>query len=226
MLLLTALCKTAAANVIPGGSSATNALASTLDCTTSADKGEPVLRIDKTDNYDRLEMKAIGEVFYTQSDIPTFKVYGPSDIVDALDVKCDGGTLSIDCQTELGDGKDWKNIKIFITSPSLEYVRIDGIAEFNAEERWEAVNPVFMLDGIGRVKVRDLRCKTLEVTVEGIGEAEINVRCDSIVTTNHGIGKIKLRGVTKSLTKHKAGIGKTYTKGLRIGDGSKCNADK
>lgn len=223
MLLLTALCKTAAANVIPGGSSATNALASTLDCTTSADKGEPVLRIDKTDNYDRLEMKAIGEVFYTQSAVPTFKVYGPSDVVDAIDVRCDDGTLTIDCQTGLSDGKDFKNIKIFISSPSLEYVLIDGIAEFNAEERWEAVNPVFMLDGIGRVKVRDLRCKTLEVTVEGIGEAEINVRCDSIVTTNHGIGKIKLRGVTKSLTKHKAGIGKTYTKGLRIDDGSKDN---
>lgn len=224
MLLATTLGMTAATGNAAGTDSSAEGGNSPSCSMMRADKNDPVMRIDKTGNYDRVEMRAIGEVFYTQSAVPTFKVYGPSEIVDALDVNCDNGTLTIDCQTEQGSGKDFKNIRIYISSPSLEYVRIDGIAEFYAEDRWEADNPVFMLDGIGKLRVHDLRCKTLDVIVEGIGDAEIDVHCDTIRTSNHGIGKIKLRGETQSLTRYKAGIGKTYTKGLKVGDNSSGNA--
>ena len=224
MLLATTLGMTAATGNAAGTDSSAEGGNSPSCSMMRADKNDPVMRIDKTGNYDRVEMRAIGEVFYTQSAVPTFKVYGPSEIVDALDVNCDNGTITIDCQTEQGSGKDFKNIRIYISSPSLEYVRIDGIAEFYAEDRWEADNPVFMLDGIGKLRVHDLRCKTLDVIVEGIGDAEINVHCDTIRTSNHGIGKIKLRGETQSLTRYKAGIGKTYTKGLKVGDNRSGNA--
>lgn len=192
---------------------------------TRHDNGK-IIRVERIGNFDKLSMQTCGEIIYKQSDIPTLKIYGPANLVNSVKVDNDNSNLIIYNEVNDEEIKELKNIKIIMTAPDLKSIEINGIARFRVYSKWESDSPVFNINGIGEIDIKNLECKKVEVAVTGIGEAEINVHCDSIKVTNNGIGKIKLAGSTRHLTNSKDGIGKVYMKKLRIAKDNKEPQDK
>lgn len=221
--LLAAVLVLAAAGTASLSGAPDNVCAATLTCDAGLsvrhDEDNRIMRVERVGTYDSLTMMAVGNVYYTQSDNVTVRIIGPSSLVDDIDVDCSDGHLTIKRRLGKAGDSEVHDVKILLTAPALDYVNIGGIARFKADGTWNADRLTLVVDKVGDIDIDGLTCRTLSVSIDGVGEADIDVRCDSVATSIGGVGKIKLHGSAHHVSTRYTGIGKTYTKGLKITGG-------
>ena len=107
---------------------------------------------------------------------------------------------------------------IYLSAPDLKDVEFTGVGSFNCEGALKLNDVKFEIEGVGKVNVKDLTCKTLVVKMEGVGKADIHVDCDRLRASMEGVGSVTLSGRARQADISKGGIGGVNTRNLKIGE--------
>lgn len=169
----------------------------------------------KVDKFHSLDLTTVGSVYFTQAPKCNVKIDGKKENVDKLLVYVENGTLCIEPKEENLNGTK-NGVNIYITAPTLEELVFCGVGALYCEEELKLDNFKCALEGVGKIYVRNLKCKKLKAEVEGVGKADIHVECEEINAEIDGIGSLTLSGKTKKATIEKNGIGVVDTHNLKI----------
>lgn len=169
----------------------------------------------KVDNFHNLDLTTVGSVYFTQASKCSVKIDGKKANVDKIQVYVENGTLCIEPKEEILNGKK-DGVNIYITAPTLEDLVFCGVGALYCEEELKVSDFKCALEGVGKIYIRNLKCKKLKAEVEGVGKADIHVECQEIDAEINGIGSLTLSGKTKKATIDKDGIGIVDTNNLKI----------
>lgn len=168
----------------------------------------------RVENYSAIEMDGVAQVYFTQADTYSLRITGSERLVKATQTEVRNHTLYIDQEkVKSNRGK----ISIFISAPLLDKVAFDGVGAFRCEERLDADDIRFEIDGVGKVSVADLHCRSLLVEMDGVGSADIHVDCRDLTASLDGVGKMTLSGKAGRAEIHKDGVGICNTRNLKTG---------
>lgn len=169
----------------------------------------------KVDNFNRMDLTTVGVVYFTQGAKHSVKIDGKKTNVDKIQVYVENGTLCIEPKEDNLNGKK-DGVNIYITAPTLEDLVFCGVGALYCEEELKVSDFKCALEGVGKIYIRNLKCKKLKAEVEGVGKADIHVECQEINAEINGIGSLTLSGKTKKATIDKDGIGVVDTHNLKI----------
>ena len=169
----------------------------------------------KVEKFHNLDLTTVGSVYFTQASKCSVKIDGKKANVDKIQVYVENGTLYIEPKEENLNGKK-DGVNIYITAPTLEDLVFCGVGALYCEEELKVSDFKCALEGVGKIYIRNLKCKKLKAEVEGVGKADIHVECQEINAEINGIGSLTLSGKTKKATIDKDGIGIVDTNNLKI----------
>lgn len=186
----------------------------------SSDAGIKVSETRKVEAFSSIEVSTVANIYFTQSDTYSLKIEGKEKFVKQTKISVRNSVLSIDCEQNK-DAKtnrnNTKKVDVYITAPDLQKVNFSGVGSFNCNTPLKLNDVKFEVEGVGNVKVANLKCKTLSIDLEGVGNADIHVNCDRLKASVDGVGHIVLSGTAGTANISKDGVGSVNTSKLKIG---------
>jgi len=164
-------------------------------------------------NFNAIEFDGVGAVNFIQGDTCLVKVEGDRKQVDNLTIELDeDGTLEIDERHSI-KMRD-VNLVITIQAPSIKRIETDGVGRFTVKGDVVLQGDLEIeSDGVGALKVENLKCRSLRVKHDGVGACEVNANCRNVYFESDGVGANKLTVNTDTLTVKSEGVGSTTIKG-------------
>ncbi len=135
-------------------------------------------------NFRGVELHIPADVFITQGDEFDVVVEGKQNIIDELELDVSGGIWDIktdDCVRDIGE------MKIFITMPEVDYLRVSGSGSIISN---------------GELVVGDI-----EIRISGSGDIDVELNADDIEARTSGSGTMRLFGVADELEYRVSGSG-------------------
>lgn len=168
----------------------------------------------KVSDFHRIELSTVAEVIFTQSDRCSFHIEGEAELVNDHISQVDAGTLVVKMRKEKKKVKE--GVKIFLTAPRLDFIEFSGVGTLHIDQPLQSDQFRLEVEGVGKVYIRDLKCKQCTVDVEGVGKADIHVECERLRARLEGIGSITLSGRADYATIEREGIGSVDTSRLKV----------
>lgn len=153
-------------------------------------------------DFTSLECNLPARITYTQGKAYEVVISLPKNISELVYAKVDNkGVLEIGVDN--GDKKDWKiikNIRISVTSPTLERVEINGAGVLDMPQQTELQSLQVELNGASKVSLAELKCKNFDLEINGAGKASGNVVVSEVMKVKgNGAGKADFKGKAKSV---------------------------
>lgn len=189
----------------------------------SAKNNDHVSQTRKVAPFTAIKIASVATVHFTQGDKFSLRIEGRERFVRETTTEVKGGTLVIGLK-DADSMKKYTNskrngVRIYLTAPSLEKVTFTGVGGFRCEETLRADDIRFDMDGVGSLKIADLRCDRLDLNIDGVGSADIHFRADHADVDIDGVGTATLSGEARTATVSRSGIGRVNTKGLKVDEG-------
>lgn len=178
---------------------------------------ERVNEVRKVDDFSSIRIKAVANVEFTQGDKYSLRLEGKEKWVKLTTTEVKDGCLIIDFKR--GEKRSVKNInglKLYVTAPTLEEVELTGVGSLECKEPLKLDDFTLRISGVGSAEVADLTCRRFTVSLNGVGDAEVNVDCDYLKARMSGIGSLELRGNADEADISRSGIGSVNTKRLKL----------
>lgn len=176
-----------------------------------------VTQTRKVDNFTRIEVTAVANLYFTQGETVSLRIEGREKYVNLTTTEVKNGKLRIGMSDKGKKRKGNKNgVDIYLTAPTLERVNFTGVGSFVSKEAVRVGDIDFYISGVGSMELKDLHCDRLGLYVSGVGEADVNVQADHIDATLSGVGSVTLEGKTRTADISKGGIGSMNTRHLTI----------
>jgi len=152
-----------------------------------------------------IDVDVVADVYYTQNDGDKhdvrldFSAIKDKDVAERLKesvkvVYRDGGVeIGLTKRVSgIGDMSSGKRLKVYITSPDLVKVGMEGVGSFHADrvnsDRLDIDN-----EGVGSIFIKQLLANKISVDNEGVGSVELgNVTGDVLDIDNEGVGSVKV----------------------------------
>ena len=201
----------------------------------------------KPSEFNNIHIEVVADVYYTQNDGNEHDVkLDFSAIKDAsvaqkmkeqtkVVYRCGAVEIGQDGRINGQNLKENQRLKIYITSPDLLKVHLEGVGTFNADTintdsldiDNEGVGSVYikqilankvMVDneGVGSVKIGLFKGGNLDIDNEGVGSVKARVDCHSVDAKLEGVGSITLSGTTHFYHKDRDGIGSFHVGDLKV----------
>lgn len=169
--------------------------------------------------FHNLDLITVGSVYFKQDKRCSVKIEGEKKNVDLYDVYVEENTLCIEPKDKViaNKNEESKKVTIYITAPSLKELEFCGVGKLYCNEALKLDDFKCIMQGVGKIYIRNLTCKTLETEIEGVGKAEIRVKCQHLKAEVDGIGSLTLSGTTDKAEIERDGIGIIDTDDLKIG---------
>ena len=197
----------------------------------SRNNGAEVTSVRHVRPFDRVEIKGLCDVIFTQGDNFGVKVVGPEALVKQLKTHFSGTTLTI------GNDKGVERLRlngrrnrttVYISSPDLVGVRLLGMGDFTVAGPLDTDTLNVYLQGMGDMEMENVICDAFNVTLHGMGDIDVHsltaARSDirlkgmgdiniEFRSSGHadcsvvGVGEIELSGTLKTLQKQVRGTG-------------------
>lgn len=110
-----------------------------------------------------------------------------------------------------------KHIKLYITAPNLDNVKLQGVGSFNCRKPLRSRRFDLILSGVGDVNIDNLKCRDFTVKLDGVGCVNVKVDCDALEAQANGVGSMTLNGKAGTAKISRNGVGGVNTGGLKIG---------
>ena len=167
---------------------------------------------------------------------PWVKVSAPENILEALEVVCEDGELSLRLEKRIRVRKD---ISIKVSSSALSSLTINGAAEFDAASLNVPQDFSVVANGAADIEVKDLKaadvnvvgngasdiefdrlcCDDLSIIINGAGDIDFDaLECANVVVRVDGAGDVSLRGEAKTADLSIHGAGVIDVRNLSAGD--------
>lgn len=139
-----------------------------------------------------IESNSAGNIFFRQGNTTSVRAEGNEDLLDKLKVSVLNGVLMIDMEE-----RTWKRFKnkknkltIFITSPSLEALELNGVGNIKLEGTVNTPRIEIESDGVGNLAAENLVCDHIILTSDGVGNLRLAGTTNTISITSDGVGNI------------------------------------
>ena len=163
---------------------------------------EKVSEVRKVDDFSSIKITSVANVIFTQGDDCSLRLEGKEKWVKLTTTEVKGGCLII--AFKKGEKRSVKNIdglKLYVTAPTLEAVELTGVGSLECKEP---------------LKLDDFTLRRFTVSLNGVGDAEVNVDCDYLKARMGGVGSLELKGSADEADISRSGIGSVNTKRLKI----------
>lgn len=186
-------------------------------------KNVQITRNYEVQAFQAIDLDGIANIIYTQGDSFAVRAEGDSVQITRTDIKVEDGCLKIRQQNGKGDKQQ---VDIYITTPTLVKVEMDGVGSFKSQKPVTFANDLKIeAEGVGSVEISDLTCKTLDFDQEGVGSSTLKVKCETAIfhcegvgscdldinadilkVKSEGVGTVKVKGHVKSYERYSGGI--------------------
>lgn len=134
------------------------------------------------------------DIFYTQGSTTSVELRGNTDAINNTDISCDGRTLTIAGKNRrrlnIGNNGD---VDVYITSPSLGKVSINGSGDFKSESDIKSDNMEISISGSGDAELRSLDCTECRLSIAGSGDIGVDrIKAKRLEAKIAGSGDIDL----------------------------------
>ena len=141
--------------------------------------GGPVITESRNlKGFEKIEINGSPNVCYAQADSFSVRVKCSKEGQENILTDVNNGTLSIRNRGKVGVVNivihDEDQAVIYVTSPDLTSVRLNGSGDFNAEQRIDTDQMEITLRGSGDIAFRDLICDECRVELVGSGNIDMN----------------------------------------------------
>ena len=138
--------------------------------------GSTVTQEISLSDFTGIEVNVDAQIYISQGDEVEILVKGQENIIDELETRVRNDIWEIEFDDCIEDSDV---LRIYITSPSLNYIANNGS---------------------GNIKSDDiLKINDLEIKNNGSGEIQLSIEADVVTTRNSGSGKLELEGVAATL---------------------------
>jgi hypothetical protein len=184
--------------------------------------------------FTKVSLDGVATIYYTQSDAFSCRIEGQERYVKRMQVDFSNNTISIDGPTGKNNKGGKMKIKVYLSSPDIVEINLNGVGDFIAEKKIDTDNMTVSSDGVGSIRLRDLVCDNLKASLDGVGDIRLDnvdtrhsdlsldgvgnmsvhfARCDKAEADLDGVGSMKLSGSITHLDKSRGGIGRiSYSK--------------
>ena len=171
----------------------------------------------KVEPFHSIDITAVGEIIFTQSDTYSLRIEGKERLVNNTTTTVADGTLAIGIKNKKMTRGQNNSVTIHLTAPSLEAIEFKGVGSFRCSEALKLDGDLDVeIKGVGEVNIDNLQCRNLDLRLHGVGDAEVCVDCEHVEASLHGVGSVTLRGHARAADLHKGGIGDLNTGGLEV----------
>lgn len=180
------------------------------------EKNENVSEVRKVEAFSSIEVTSVATIYFTQSNTYSFKIEGLEKYVKTTTSVVKDGCLVIGFKNNNERNRN-KGVTIYLSAPDLKEVEFTGVGSFNCDKPLKLDDVKFQVEGVGKVNVKDLKCRSLKVGLEGVGKANIHVNCDYLSAHLDGVGHVTLSGTAGKADISKDGVGGVNTRNLKVG---------
>lgn len=198
--------------------------------------------------FNKIGVDGVADVYYTQNNgdkcdvkLDYSQVKDPDLVKELKEKVCvayrDGGVeIGVKGKLKFRNGvSEGNRLRVYITSPDLVKVKMDGVGAFHADTinsdklevdndgvgsvhigRLLANEATVENDGVGSVHIAHAKVDRMKIENDGVGSVDAKVDCQLLKTSLDGVGSIKVSGVTRKILKVKDGVGSINTKGLKV----------
>lgn len=154
--------------------------------------------------FEKLTMIGSYDVEYRQGKACKVEVSAPLDIMDKVVTENKNGTLVVSSKKIAGVNvisNTKRDVKVYITAPSLSYIKMIGSGDFSAHNMTATLLGKLMeieLIGSGDIEIDNIEADAVKINLQGSGDIEIkNIDAKYNVTaTLNGSGDIELNKIT------------------------------
>ena len=140
------------------------------------DEGPQTTRVVKARSFNYVSADVVGDIYYTQSDTLGIRIVGPKEEVDRIKVEFKGDGLLFSTESNISSilniRGQYDGVDIYISSPNLVGVNVNGVTEFHAG-KVDTDNMMVNLFGVGSVDIGNIICDHFDARVNGTGDVEV-----------------------------------------------------
>jgi hypothetical protein len=149
--------------------------------------------IRDVEKFTALEISGLAEVIITQANTQKLEIsVSGMPITDVL-TKVENETLMI---TTKGFHRG-ESVKVFVNYNQLNSINTSGSAELTGTNTLNTKQMTITTNGAGDIKDLAIKADTLKVSINGSGNANLDVEVDSIVMEMNDAGDLRIRGTAK-----------------------------
>jgi hypothetical protein len=176
-----------------------------------------VREVRKLVAFSKIDLEGVANVYYAQSDSFKVIVKGDQNIVPHVLTEVEGGKLHIDMDSKF-NLRPSKKVTILVYSPTLTDLDLEGVGSFYVPGKVNFNDLSIDLEGVGSIHFMDsLIANTVKVDLEGVGKFKApKLNCRTVDITLEGVGGATLGGITQNLKSERDGVGKINTSGLKV----------
>ncbi|MBO4372441.1 MAG: DUF2807 domain-containing protein [Bacteroidales bacterium] len=173
----------------------------------------------KVENFNRIKLKSVADVYFTQGDTYSVKVTGDQEAFDQSSIRVEKGTLIIDVKDPKQKRVDFngKQLNVIVTAKDIQSVRFNGVGSFHCDNQISVNHNVdFKMRGVGSAEINDLKCNDINYKNTGVGGAKLTVNCGVIKYKNSGVGSSTIYGKAKDIKTKIHGVGHVNYSNLKF----------
>lgn len=127
------------------------------------------------------------------------RLSGPKSYIEHLLLECNNGVL--EAKTDGTKFRNWKNVKLFVSCPTLEKIEAQGSVDLNAD--YGVVSNADLsidISGAADMNISSLTAKNVKLRISGAGDIDIKgLCCDCFDGIISGAGDMNLEGISDTL---------------------------
>ena len=177
-------------------------------------------------DFSQLAFDVAGEVFIEQADTCTLRIEGEQEFIDMVKADVVDGSLSITLKSDQQGLKQLKGIgqesrvQYFVTVKSIDELAMSGVGDIHADQlSGESLR--ILHSGEGKIMLKGIEYQELEISMEGLGEIELQGEVQKQDVILSGLGAIKaeaLKTQETNLTVSGAGTARVWVEGHLIAE--------
>ncbi len=156
---------------------------------TLAQKREIIEKNYPIQSFFSVEADIVGNIIYTQSNSVYVSATGDKELIDKLKVTEKNGILTL-IYKQKQNIKGKKKLTVYISSPTIEEIEMDGVGNFVLEGFVAAENLSIDFEGVGNFEAMDLQSTNIKASYEGVGNLKLGGSTEFLEVRSRGVGSV------------------------------------
>ena len=177
-------------------------------CTLSGKRDIVEEELPAIESFHAVKSDVVANIEYTQSDIVSIRVKGDKKLVENVVVSETDGVLNLSSIKTLNT-KGRRRMTVYISSPTLEKIDVDGVGNFTLNGFMEAETLTINYRGVGNFEGMDLKCGAIKASYRGVGNMMLAGTTDLFEVNSAGVGNVEAKELkAKDVIVKANGVGK------------------
>lgn len=141
------------------------------------------------DTFSELRTDVVANIKVVQGDRCRIEAKGPEHIISLIDASVKEGELYVTFTKDIRM-KNGEKVALTIYTPTLSRICQDGVGSIKCDGSFDTPKMDITNNGVGSVKLSDLRCELLTVSSNGVGGIDLSGTTRKAIYNSDGVGSI------------------------------------